>query len=84
MEDVFQSVEIFFYFATLQPLMKWGIISSRSSLFAKEPTHGFPVYKSFSDYDIGLDKDSLCTKNCIYFLTHQFKHMFWCSKEPSH
>ena len=56
MECVFQSVEIFFYFATLQPLMKWGIISSRTSLFDKEPTYGFPVYKSFSDYDIYSDK----------------------------
>ena len=30
--------------------------------------------------NIGPDKDSLCTKNCIYFLTHQFKHVFWVFK----
>ena len=24
------------------------------------------------------------TYNCKYFLIHQFKHVFWCSKEASH
>ena len=26
------------------------------------------------------DKDSFCTLSCIYFLTHQFKHVFWVLK----
>ena len=29
---------------------------------------------------IGPDKDSLCPLNCINFLTHQFKHVFWVLK----
>ena len=39
---------------------------------------------------IGPDKDSVNLKlpyfsylNHLYFLTHQFKHVFGCSKEPS-
>ena len=30
--------------------------------------------------DIGPDKDHFCTLNCIYFLTHLFKHVFWVVK----
>ena len=33
---------------------------------------------------IGPDKDNLCTLYCIYFFTHQFKNVCWCSKESSH
>ena len=29
---------------------------------------------------IGPYKDSWFTENCIYFLTHQFKHLFWVLK----
>ena len=29
---------------------------------------------------IGPDKDSLCTYDCIYFLTKQLKHVFWVLK----
>ena len=28
-------------------------------------------------WTIGPDKDSLCTWNYIYFLTHQLEHVFW-------
>ena len=30
--------------------------------------------------NIGPDKDSLCTSNCIYYLTRQFKHVSWVLK----
>ena len=30
---------------------------------------------------MGPDKDRLCTYNCVYFLTHQFKHVFWVLKQ---
>ena len=33
---------------------------------------------------IGPDKDGLFTENCIYFLTHLFKRVFGCLKEPSY
>ena len=45
---------------------------------------GPPFSATVNTYIIGTDKDSLCTLNCIDFLTHQFKHVFWCSKELSH
>ena len=28
----------------------------------------------------GLDKQKFSAKNCKYFLTHQFKHLFWVLK----
>ena len=31
---------------------------------------------------IGPDKQNIFESN-FYFLTHQFKHVFWCLKEPS-
>ena len=38
------------------------------------------VMSSSCRINIGPDKDSLCTKNCIYFLTHQLKPVFWVLK----
>ena len=33
---------------------------------------------------IGPVKQKLFALNCDYFLIHQFEHVFWCTKEPSH
>ena len=38
------------------------------------------IFISCKETVIGPDKDSLCSKNCNYFLTHQFKHVFWVLK----
>ena len=32
------------------------------------------------DCHIGLDKDGLCTYNCIYFLSQRLKHKLWVFK----
>ena len=47
------------------------------------PLHLYFQYvrsEGFGEDAMGPDKDSLCTFNCIYFLTHQFKHVFWVLK----
>ena len=43
------------------------------SLISKDQKHEICLSTVSS---IGPDKDTLCTLNCIYFLTHQFEHVF--------
>ena len=59
-----------------------NITSSVFHLFWFAGKTGIMYSKSVikSCFGIGPDKDSLCTLNCVYFLTHQFKHVFWMLK----
>ena len=37
-------------------------------------------WSCFKGSDTGLDKETFSVYNCKYFLTHNFKHMFWMLK----
>ena len=55
-----------------------GVVWSGSILFAPILANTNNLFQVCEvDCHIGPDKDSLCTYNCIYFLSQRLNHKFW-------
>ena len=78
------SEHICYYFLLIFFLLQLSLEDFTHHADVYNPSGDGGAFKNIKVFTHRHRYENVLAKNCDFFLTHLFKHMFWVPKEPSH